>query len=176
MIRLTDCTAITAPADRVWDWFATLDASYREWHPEHIRWQTLKGKPLDRGTTEFVDEWIGRSRLAGQFRITEVVPGRYLGWAMLFPHSLVNVGGSFALEPTDAGCNLVAEVHMGWSLPVLGPLLDKVISTFVPISELRRHMVEEGRNLARLLSDRNDVVTTTRDKSSTPLPDTGAAH
>src|SRR5579884_3836492 len=77
MIRLTDRTAIPAPPDRVWEWFATLDAAYCDWHPEHIQWKTLKGKQLERGTVAFADEWIGRSRLTGRFRITEAVPGRF---------------------------------------------------------------------------------------------------
>jgi hypothetical protein len=50
------------------------------------------------------------------------------------------------------GCELVAETHVGWAVPLLGPALDRLIVVVFPVADLRRHMVEEGENLARLLS------------------------
>ena len=37
-------------------------------------------------------------------------------------------------------------------VPVLGPFLDRLIATVLPLPDLRRHVAEEGRNLARLLA------------------------
>jgi hypothetical protein len=152
MIRLADRAVIPASPERVWAWFADMDAHYRDWHPEHITWQTLRGRGLDRDTIVFDDEWVGPFRLAGQFRIAETRPLRFFRWEMLFPFSLVGVGGSFSIAPSDGGCEVLAEVHLGWSMPVLGPVLDRLIASVVALRELRRHMAEESRNLSLLLS------------------------
>lgn len=151
MIRLIDRAAIPAAEERVWESLASLDAHYREWHPEHLVWHTLSGPPLTEGAIVFVDEWIGRFRLTGRCRIVDVRPNRSFRWEMLGRYALVGVGGSFALAPIESGTALTAEVHMGWSTPVLGWLLDRIIALVVPLPELRRHMADEGRNLARLL-------------------------
>ncbi len=47
---------------------------------------------------------------------------------------------------------MVAEVHMGWAVPVFGALLDRVTAGVLPLRELRQHIAEEGRNLTRLLA------------------------
>ena len=43
------------------------------------------------------------------------------------------------------------EVHFGFSVPILGPLLDLAMRAFLPLDEFRRHMREEGDNLAGLI-------------------------
>jgi hypothetical protein len=41
---------------------------------------------------------------------------------------------------------------MGFSLPLLGRLIDLVIAAVVPLREIRRHMREEQANLIPLLA------------------------
>lgn len=153
MIQLSARTVIAAPCEEVWDFFADLDERYVDWHPDHRTWRTLSGPPVTQGAIVFIDEWIGRLHLTGRARLSEVQRGRFLRWDMLFPYSLAGVGGWFALEPAGDRCILVAEVHIGLTVPFLGPLLDHVIAVVVPLADLRCHMVEEGRNLARLSRD-----------------------
>jgi hypothetical protein len=131
--------------------FANLDRYYLAWHPEHLVWRTLRGSPLQEGTKVYFDEWIGYFRLAGRLRIMASEPGHRFRWHLEFPYSLAGVGGSLTFMLIGAGCELVAEVQMGWTIPVLGPALDWLIPAVVPCPELRRHMAEEGKNLARLL-------------------------
>jgi hypothetical protein len=151
MIRLTDRTAIPASPTRVWRWFVALEAHYRDWHSEHLTWRTIRGTPLTEGAIVFVDQWLGRYRFTGRCRIADVRPDRSFHWEMLFPLALVGVGGSFTLEGSGTGCELIAEVHMGWSVPMIGWLLDRMIGLVVPLRDVQRHMDEEGRNLIRLL-------------------------
>lgn len=153
MIRITERSHIPAPPERVWAWFEGIASHYRDWHPEHIEWRTLRGAPLTAGSVVFFNEWIGRFRLAMRCQIAEVEPARFFRYEGLFPFWLIGAGGSFALEPASGGCELLAEVHMGWSTPVLGALLDRIIAGVFPLADLRRHIAEEGRNLARLLAE-----------------------
>lgn len=100
----------------------------------------------------FFAEWIGRFRLRARARVAEARKHRYLRHEGMFPYSLLRAGGSFTLEPGDnGGCDLVAEVYIGRDVPVFGALLDRLIAAVVPLPELRRHVAEEGRNLARMM-------------------------
>ena len=43
------------------------------------------------------------------------------------------------------------EVHFGFSIPIVGTVLDLVMRIFLPLEEFRRHMREEGDQLAHLI-------------------------
>jgi hypothetical protein len=43
------------------------------------------------------------------------------------------------------------EVHVGFSIPIIGSVLDRAMRISLPLDEFRRHMREEGDNLARLI-------------------------
>lgn len=153
MIRITDRSHVPASPEREWAFFADLEARYSDWHPEHVEFRVIRGTPVAVGSVYFFDEWIGRFRLRTRARVAEAREQRFLRHEGMFPYSLLQAGGSFALEPAgDGGCDLVAEVYIGWQVPVLGAFLDRLIAAVVPLPDLRRHVAEEGRNLARLLA------------------------
>jgi hypothetical protein len=137
----------------VWEWFSTIEGHYLDWHPEHIEWRNIKGLPTKVGSTVFFDEWLGWFRLPMRCKIPEVRVGRYWRYEGTFPWSVVRAGGSFELVPVGEESDLVAEVHLGWPVPVLGPIVDFAIHAIFPKHHLRRHMTEEGHNLAAILSD-----------------------
>ncbi len=129
-----------------------MDAHYTEWHPEHLVWRTLRGEPLSEGAVVFADEWIGRLRLSAQLFLHDVDPERSFSYRLGFPSSLVRGGGSFRFAPTsDGGCEMREEVQLGFSIPLVGPLVDLLLAIALPLGELRRHMREEGERLVRLL-------------------------
>ena len=154
MISIVETVRISHPPERIWRFFAEeVEHCYPEWHSEHLRWRWLRGRPLEQGAIWFADERIGRTRIAGRFIVDEVHPGRYFSYRLAFPSSLVRAGGSFRLEPSgEGGCELIQDVHMGFSLPLLGRLIDLVIAAVVPVRDLRRHMQEEQANLTPLLA------------------------
>jgi hypothetical protein len=152
VISLVQTTRIPAAPQRVWRFFRELDAHYPDWHPEHLAWRTLRGEPLAEGSVWFADEWVGPLRVNGRFFVEVAAPERFFAYRIGFPASLVGAGGWFRLVPTsDGGCELTEEVHLGFSIPLVGPLVDRVLAAALPLGELRRHMREEGENLVRLL-------------------------
>ena len=154
MITLVERTRISAPAEYVWRFFRELDARYADLHPEHLRWRTLRGEPLTEGAVVFAEEWIGPRRLSARLFICNVEEGRSFSYRIGFPASLVRAGGSFRLSPTtERECELVEEVHLGFRAPLVGLLVHPVLALVLPLAELRRHIREEGENLARLLAD-----------------------
>lgn len=118
-------------------------------------WRNLRGPVTAPGGIVFADEWIGSRRLQARFLVTEVIQERLLRYTIDFPYSLIGAGGSFEITPTPNGqCEFSAETHFGYDLPVAGPLLDQLLALVVPLAELRRHMREEGQNLARLVEQK----------------------
>ena len=153
MISLVETSRVPAPPARVWRFFRDMDEHYPQWHREHLCWRTLRGEPLAVGTAWFVDEWVGPMRLNSRFFVTDAEPGHYFAYRIGFPSSLGRAGGSFRFEPAaGGGCELIQEVHFGYSLPLVGALVDRVLAAVLPIAEFRRHMREEQDNLIRLLT------------------------
>jgi hypothetical protein len=152
MISMVETTRIRAGTDRVWRFFSELDEHYPEWHREHLAWRTLRGKPLAKGTVWFADEWVGPLRVSGRFFVEDAEPERFFAYRVGFPSSMVRAGGSFRFVPTpDGSCEMVEEVRLGFSTPIIGALVDRLLAIVIPLDELRRHIREEGENLARLL-------------------------
>ena len=109
MISLVEETRVPAKPERVWRFFRELDLHYRDWHPEHLDWRTLRGQPLVRGTVWFADEWIGPLRISSRFFVTDSRPPTFFSYRIGFPSSLGRVGGSFRLLPArDGECELIS--------------------------------------------------------------------
>jgi hypothetical protein len=152
MISLIERSRIPATPERVWHFFHDMDTHYADWHPEHLTRRTLRGEPLVKGTVWFADEWIGPMRLSARFFVADADPERFFAYRIGFPSSLGRAGGWFRFAPAaDGSCELTQEVHFGFSLPLLGALIDRLLATLLPLGEFRRHMREEQDNLVRLL-------------------------
>lgn len=156
MISLVQTIDLRASPERAWCFFEDVERRYPDWHREHLTWRWLSGDPLTPGATWFADEWIGPLRVSGRFVVDQANPGRLFSYRSCFPSSLVGAGGSFRLTATgDGGCRLIQEVHLGFSLPLIGRLLDRLLALALPLDELRRHIHEEQERLIVML-DRTD--------------------
>jgi hypothetical protein len=153
MITVTHTTELSAAPDDVWAWFTRLDDNYRGWHPEHLDWKTLRGAPLSEGSSVFADEWIGPARVRARLAIYDVAPPFSFSYrTCTFPGSLVRATGSFSLTATPTGCRLVETVQLGYRSRLASPVIDRLIGLLFPLGDLRRHVREEGANLARLVA------------------------
>jgi uncharacterized protein YndB with AHSA1/START domain len=153
MITIEQRTIIPAPAEQVWKFFTELDDRYRDWHPEHLEWRTLRGPPLTPGAIWYAHEWVGRVEISSRAFVTAAEPGRYFAYRIGFPSALVNARGSFRLTPLDGHrCELDETATLGFALPIAGTLFDILLRALLPIGEMRRHVREEGTNLAALFA------------------------
>ena len=67
--------------------------------------------------------------------------------------SEASASGSLRLAATgDRQCEVSEDVHLGFRTPVVGRLLDRLLSYLLAVDHLRRHMCEEGNRLAELFS------------------------
>lgn len=155
MLCLRDVVEIDATPECVFDWFRHLDVNYRSWHPNHVSCRFVRGRGLESGAVLYAEEYLHGRLHRLRFTLEEVDPGRELKFKV-FP----GLRGVFRMRPTDRGTELVAELLLGLSIPVLGPFVDRVIQSLfrTRIDALRRHMHEEGVQLRALLST-NDATT-----------------
>jgi hypothetical protein len=149
MLCLRDVVEIDAPPERVFDWFQHLDENYRSWHPDHVSCRYLEGSALEDGSVLYAEEYLHGRLHRLKFTLVEVIPGRELHYR-IFP----GLSGGFRIRPTDRGTELVAEIFLGWSIPLIGALLDAALRALLSrhIDAIRQHMNEEGVNLKTLLS------------------------
>ena len=154
MIELVETTVIPAAPARVWRFFSEMDRHYQDVHREHLVWRTLSGEPLSEGTIWFIDEWVGPMRVSSRFFTDRAEPGRFFSYRVGLPGRLIGAGGSFRFTPTtDGRCEMREEVHFGFKVPVLSLFLDRLLALFLPLGEFRRHIREEGENIAALFSE-----------------------
>jgi hypothetical protein len=152
VIRLSQTTRIPAPPEQLWRFFRDMDENYVRWHREHLVWRWTQGEPMTPGAVWFADEWIGWMRVFGRFFVTDVDPPHVFRFRFGLPSSLARAGGSFRFASVgDGSCEMTEEFHFGFSLPVIGRLFDLVLALVLPLGEFRRHIREEGENMAALL-------------------------
>ena len=61
--------------------------------------------------------------------------------------------GVFVMEPRGTMTLFIAEMHMGSNMPVLGKIIDIIMLKFLSrqLEGIRQHMIEEGKNLKKIL-------------------------
>lgn len=122
MIVLRDCVEIEAPPSRVFEWFRHLEENYRSWHPAHVSCRYLHGGELQKGSVLYAEEYLHGKLHRLKLSLTKVVPNREFGYRIL-PGLL----GGFRMRPTNHGTEMVAEVVIGWPIPLIGALVDGLI-------------------------------------------------
>lgn len=150
MICLTDIVTVSATSRVVGEWLRRLPEHYNEWHPrDHIWLKTYAGEcELHEGSVARAAERIGDFTLVFSFKVTHVEVDREVCWNALFPYNLINLHGKFVLFEHDGATKLTAVSCYGWSVPILGKLLDWIIDRFFLREVLMiKHMREEGEYL-----------------------------
>jgi Polyketide cyclase / dehydrase and lipid transport len=151
VISMARITRLPVAPETVWAFFSEMDQHYTQWVPEHLDWRWLRGNPLEPGSIWYADEWIGPLRISTRFFVDDADPGRFFSYRIAFPASLIGARGSFRLEATaTGGCDVVEQVHLGFAIPIVGALLDQLISVVLPLGEFRRHMQDESAGLVRI--------------------------
>ncbi len=142
---LTDTTWIAAAPERVFRFFQAMDENYTRWHPDHLAFHWIDGDGLVEGGRFRMEERIAGKTLRRTMVLTRVQIGRLVEFApanrfvrLLMPRL------RFRMSPEDDGCRLDTEIRVRTG-PV-GAWLNRR-----EFEAVRRHMMEEGENLKRIL-------------------------
>lgn len=150
MITLRDTIEIRTTPEKIFDFFIHFRDNFKAWHPDHVRCWYLEDGPLGEGSVFYVQEYIHTKLLTLEFHVTRLV--QYSRIEYKIPPI---VRGTFAIERRDSSALFTAEIHFGTEAPLFGKLLDRILHMFMDrrLKALKQHMVEEGRNLKRILEE-----------------------
>ena len=148
MITLQDTIEIRSSSEEVFNFFVHFKENFMAWHPDHVRCWYLEDGPLKEGSTFFVQEYLHKRIMTLEFEVTKLIPFTRIEYRI--PPI---VQGSFTIEERDPNVIFAAEIYFGIEMPILGSILDKILSVFIGrrLKALQQHMVEEGRNLKLIL-------------------------
>jgi len=154
MIVIRHTTEIRASPEQIFEWLTNLNKNYRAWHPkDHIECRYIKGSLVERNSIVYFEQYLHEHLEKMKFKITNVKPNSRIEYKIMFPYSLLGVGGSLTIEPSEAGSLFTTEVRLGGKNTLLERLWDKFIQIFfgLRLEALKQHMSEEGHNLKRIM-------------------------
>ena len=148
MITLRDTIEIKASPEQIFEWFAHFEENFHAWHPDHVECRFLKGKG-EEGSILYVEEYLHGKLHKLKMHITKVEPNSRMEYR-------VSGGrGTFIIEPRDSSVLFTAELCFGTKIPLLGGLVDRLMRIFLSrqLEGIKRHMVEEGQNLKKIMEE-----------------------
>jgi len=147
-IILEDSINIKTTPEKIWDFFVHMDENYVAWHPEdHILFRWIKGKPLEEGTIDYFEEYIHGRIHKMETSYTRIIPYREIEFRPTHPILRIFLPKStFTITPKDGYCTFTARNYFR-----LGPisLRSKLVKHRLEL--VKKHMIEEGENLKKLL-------------------------
>ena len=150
MITLRDTIEIRTSPEKIFDFFIHFKDNFMAWHPDHVRCWYLEDGPLGEGSVFYVQEYLHKKVMTLEFHVTKLEPYSRIEYKI--PPV---VKGAFIVEERGSSVLFTAEICFGTKAPLLGRLLDKVLHIFIGrrLKALKQHMVEEGRNLKKILEE-----------------------
>jgi len=55
---LDDSIEIKTTPEKIWGFFVHIDENYKAWHPDHVTFCWVKGRPLEEGTIGYFEEYL----------------------------------------------------------------------------------------------------------------------
>lgn len=144
IIRETSPIIPTEP-DRVFAFFAAMEANYVRWHPDHVLFRWLDPPAVKEGVRFYFEERIAGKLLKKSVIFTRVEPGSLIEFAptsRLFRWFLPRI--SFHIRPAAGGLTVTQELQLR-----VGPLAARLNRR--EFDAVRGHMREEGENLGEFL-------------------------
>jgi len=156
MRTITEETVICTTPERIWNFLVSLhtDGNYKKWHPrDHILYRLLKGDMAHAGSEAYFQEHLGTFTLRLRYRLIKARFPEYLEYAAAFPLSLLRAGkASFTIASLDAHhTQLTAYAEYGYTVPVLGNLIEAIAGLVVNQADIVQHVHEEGEYMKALL-------------------------
>jgi hypothetical protein len=147
MITIKNSIEIKATQEKIFDGLVKVLSSqeyYKKWHKDHVKCQWLKGKPFEKGSMLYIEEYLHGKLHKIKLLSTKLEPYRKVEYKLLFPMLVVCPSGSFIIEPKKESCIFTATLsfRFGW-------LFLKLARSNV--EAVKKHMENEGKNLKELI-------------------------
>lgn len=142
---------INTSPDKIWEFFYKLDKNYKAWHPEdHILFRWTKGKPLERGSKFYAEQYAVGKQTIYKGKIAEIIANRKIVIKFSFPISIVTTKIEWLIEPIETGSIFTAITYMRF-----GGIYERYSkkNLYKLIESHDRHVGIEGENLKKILEN-----------------------
>ena len=104
----------------------------------------LEGNDFEKGSVLYAEEYTGDKLEKLSFKVPDRIQNELMAYTVLFPESIICLGGTFSIRPSNSGSIFTATLffRFGW-------LLSKIAKNKIQAIEI--HMKEEGENLKKML-------------------------
>lgn len=139
---------IDCSAEALFNWLGAIDQHYLQWHPDHISCRYINGDSFEPGSILFCQEYLHGRPHKFRMRLTRHEPGERVEYSVG-----LGMKGVFAAEPDGDGVRFIAELQLGFRLPLIARAQDAALRRLIgwKIEALEKHMREEGENLKAII-------------------------
>ncbi len=150
---LEDSIEIKTKPEKIWEFFTSLEKNYKVWHPDdHVLFKWTKGKPMERGSSFYGEEFMMGKIKKFKGTIDEVIPNRKIVFKYSFPLLLISPGFEWQIEPKGSNSVFTAISYIRCE-KFMRKLLKyseyKGMETLIKAG--KKHVKEEGENLKKIL-------------------------
>jgi len=150
MKELTDSIEICASAEEIFNAVIKVFSSedeYRMWNEEHISCRWIKGKPFEKGSILYAEEYLHGKLHKMKFAMINIDKNRCIEYKLLFPVSIICPNGSFKITQNESSCKFTATLTFR-----LSNILAKLAGN--RIKALESHMKKEGEVLKAIVESK----------------------
>jgi len=143
---LSDSINISAPSDKVWDFFDNLDVNYTAWHPDdHIVCRWIRGEPHQVGSIVYAEEMLAGKLCKIKMVCVKIEKNKLSEYRSSFPLSVFHPRSKYIFEQKGQDTLFTAVNY--FRIPKL--FFKRTIELLVDATE--KHVREEGQRLKSLL-------------------------
>ena len=146
MIIIKDKIKIKTTPKEIFNFFKHAE-NYKLWHPDHVACHWIKGKPLEKGSISYNEEYAHGRLHKLKVVYTKIVQNKEIEfkitnpiWRIFWPKSTLSI------VEKDHYCIFTAKTYFR-----LGPISSFSKRTRKVLETLKQHMKEEGGNLKKIL-------------------------
>ncbi len=147
-------TEINTSPERIWDFLYHIEDNYSDWHPdEHIYFRWTKGKPLEVGSKLESEEKLDGETHEIKAECIESIPNQKITLKPDWPLSFMCTRIIWMTKKVDGKTVFHARTHFRFGRLFLAFKSAKAKHI---LHHSENHMVEEGRNMKKILE--NELV------------------
>lgn len=146
-MKIENSIFIAASPEKVYSFFKEIDSNYLNWHPEHLKFEWVKGKGLEVGTVFYFEEEIGGKLLKKEARYTKIIPHRYIELKLTNRfYRLFLPKITFRFEQKENGFLFIQQVFV--RIGPIGRWLNRK-----EFAAVKKHQKEECENLKKIIEN-----------------------
>jgi len=140
---------ITTSPEKIWNFFNNIEENYKMWHPDdHILFKWKSGKPFEKGSTLYSEQYMSGEIARYNGVIEEAVPNKKIVIRFSFPVSIFSPKIEWIINEKEGHTIFTAITYMKMN-KLYRTLLSRQIDKL--IEDHDRHVAAEGENLKRIL-------------------------